>query len=569
MENSTTKCLVDSEAEHPLTGSMTTYREEGLGAAHKECVLATVTSARMAIQELLAAKEQLWVCAGCRSNYDHQAMLSSILACTDCGETQEWTLQAYCDMWVRGLLIKGMLGYDRERTTNPVNFAKLGEKMLSPHGRNIGLEYPDHGEIGEDATCACEATSLVDGTDFDGGITDKASDMDYTEMEASKSSEVADGIDSGSGNTDKGNDIVNVEMEADEVADLAPGANPLATTFVKSATPKAMLDLITGAYSQELLSTRLQGNAVKEALAISLLLQFRKTSPLEPLPAWMPPSLHALSEEVLQARLTFLSALASKPTLKERRGSDMTIHPGITFGILKRKLPAAKDESSSSERPAKKQRLFTTTPEEMVKIFAQYMQAQGARSGRSVQPARVMESIIERVEYSRKIGPGTASAPSGTEAIPSLMSVAVIAPAKEQVAVPTSNVPPLVVNNPPEVRNPMFDTMKPADAVTWRGGSAGRGRGRGHRGSSWGKAVVSNRLEEGPVRCPNEAPPGSFCGYPNYQEAAKCGRCGISNPYYKPLEPKVLPNHTKRGGDRGRGYRGRGQGFRSGRGRNY
>ena len=48
------------------------------------------------------------------------------------------------------------------------------------------------------------------------------------------------------------------------------------------------------------------------------------------------------------------------------------------------------------------------------------------------------------------------------------LSVAVIAPAKEQVAVPTSDVPPLVVNNPPEIRNPMFDTMKPADAVTWR-----------------------------------------------------------------------------------------------------
>ena len=117
MENSTTKCLLNTEAEHPLTGSMATYREEGLGSAHKECVLATVTSTRMAIQELLAAKEQLWVCAGCRSSYDHQAMLSSILACTDCGETQEWTLQVYCDMWIRGLLIKGMLGYDRERDT--------------------------------------------------------------------------------------------------------------------------------------------------------------------------------------------------------------------------------------------------------------------------------------------------------------------------------------------------------------------------------------------------------------------------------------------------------------------
>ena len=73
-----------------------------------------------------------------------------------------------------------------------------------------------------------------------------------------------------------------------------------------------------------------------------------------------------------------MSALAGKPTLKEKKSHAMTTHPGITFGILKRKLPAAKGESSNSQRPAKKQRLFTTTPEEMVKIFAQYMQAQGA-----------------------------------------------------------------------------------------------------------------------------------------------------------------------------------------------
>ena len=57
MDNSTSKCLINQEGEHPLTGSMTTYREEGLGAAHKECVTSMVTSTRMAIQELLAARE--------------------------------------------------------------------------------------------------------------------------------------------------------------------------------------------------------------------------------------------------------------------------------------------------------------------------------------------------------------------------------------------------------------------------------------------------------------------------------------------------------------------------------
>ena len=42
----------------------------------------------------------------------------------------------------------------------------------------------------------------------------------------------------------------------------------------------------------------------------------------------------------------------------------------------------------------------------MVKIFGQYMQAQGASYGRRVQPARVMESIIERVELASHIEQG-------------------------------------------------------------------------------------------------------------------------------------------------------------------
>ena len=53
---------------------------------------------------------------------------------------------------------------------------------------------------------------------------------------------------------------------------LPPGADPLVTRFSKSANPKAMLDLVEGDYNQELLSSRLQGNAVKEGLAITLLL---------------------------------------------------------------------------------------------------------------------------------------------------------------------------------------------------------------------------------------------------------------------------------------------------------
>jgi hypothetical protein len=60
-------------------------------------------------------------------------------------------------------------------------------------------------------------------------------------------------------------------MDTLEVAALPPGSDPLVTRFSKSANPKAMLDLVGGEYNQDLLSRRLQGNAVKEGLAITLL----------------------------------------------------------------------------------------------------------------------------------------------------------------------------------------------------------------------------------------------------------------------------------------------------------
>ena len=37
------------------------------------------------------------------------------------------------------------------------------------------------------------------------------------------------------------------------------------------------------------------------------------------------------------------------------------------------------------------------------------------------------------------------------------------------------------------------------------------------------------------------AAPGTFCSYPNFPEAEKCGKCGVRNPYYKPLEPNSNP----------------------------
>jgi hypothetical protein len=170
----------------------------------------------VAIQELLQAREQLLVCAGCRFSTDHQAMRSTIKSCSTCGENQECTLDSYCSAWLRGLPTKGLQSYDRERDLNMTSYAQLGESLLAPHGKQVGLEYPDHRELGGDATFACkvEASSVVIGLE--------------------------------GGNTNQGNNHEN--MDTLESGALPPGADPLVTKFSKSANPKAMLDLVEGDY---------------------------------------------------------------------------------------------------------------------------------------------------------------------------------------------------------------------------------------------------------------------------------------------------------------------------------
>ena len=98
----------------------------------------------------------------------------------------------------------------------------------------------------------------------------------------------------------------------------------------------------------------------------------------------------------------------------------------------------------------------------------------------------------------------------------------------------------------------MFDVNQPANSITWRGGAGGRRGRRGQGVDNRRGQAGGNRLADRPVRCPNEAPPGTFCGYPNFPEAAKCGRCGIRNPYFKPLEqnnPPTIASAATRGAE--------------------
>ena len=153
-------CSKSETSFHALTGTRDSFKDEELGGEHKICITAAISSTVAAIHELLEVKAQLWVCAACRHEEGHIAMSSTITACTDCGETLAWTLQNYVSGWLRGLLTKGMLGLDMEKGHNLTNFSHFGELLLAPHGLQVGLEYPDHNEMGEFANCACESQEV-------------------------------------------------------------------------------------------------------------------------------------------------------------------------------------------------------------------------------------------------------------------------------------------------------------------------------------------------------------------------------------------------------------------------
>ena len=68
-------------------------------------------------------------------------------------------------------------------------------------------------------------------------------------------------------------------VSVDDLKDVPAGALPLAVKFHKSINAVTMLALIQGEYCEELLSSRLQGGAIKEALAITLLHKFRALPP--------------------------------------------------------------------------------------------------------------------------------------------------------------------------------------------------------------------------------------------------------------------------------------------------
>jgi hypothetical protein len=205
---------------------------------------------KQSIMDLIYTTEHQWICSSCRFTQDHQAMLSSQPSCA-CGISLEETVGIYSRMWMDGLARKyvGKVLTRMEMTSNtPVNYSELAGHMLNPH---------HHWCQGLEGACDCikvpnkvEASNVVD------RIPEVVAPPSQRDTE------------------DKMEETVEDDLE-----NLPAGAAPLASNFHKFANAVTMPALDKGEYSEDLLSNRLEGRVIKEALAITLLLQFCEENP--------------------------------------------------------------------------------------------------------------------------------------------------------------------------------------------------------------------------------------------------------------------------------------------------
>ena len=91
------------------------------------------------------------------------------------------------------------------------------------------------------------------------------------------------------------------------------------------------------------------------------------------------------------------------PTVREKKvKADMEMFKGTEVKPqLKRKLALVNDEEVPQQRPPKRAKQFTTTPAEMVTIFAQFAQATADGGQRRLNPIRTMETLVDRIMRAR------------------------------------------------------------------------------------------------------------------------------------------------------------------------
>ena len=105
--------------------------------------------------------------------------------CTACGMHIANTVNTYVVSWLRGLMSKSGFGTDNEKSVTECNFGMLAERLLNPHGEQVGMRKPFYHKPGEEATCTCEKGKASKSAfrPEKGGLDSKAAD-DSTGREA-------------------------------------------------------------------------------------------------------------------------------------------------------------------------------------------------------------------------------------------------------------------------------------------------------------------------------------------------------------------------------------------------
>ena len=194
-------------------------------------------------------------------------------------------------------------------------------------------------------------------------------------------------------------------------------------------------------------------------------MQFREENPSSSsYPYWFPLELLPVEQEVLRERLSFLTALSEVPTARERKQkANITKHPSVTGGTVKRKLTMTPNEElvEGGPPPYKKQRVFTHTPSELVRICAAYLQAQAALVDKPIQPETVMKQVLVRFEQaSSKKLPVTSATPSQARLMP-LMGLNIEQP-PQYANVAEVNVTPAEKGNANGI-NPLLNNNTPKE----------------------------------------------------------------------------------------------------------
>ena len=327
----------------------------------------------------MTSQDQPWVCSSCMWSDPSHRMMSTTQdpACKTCGIEMMTSITTWSTQWLRNLMSRGGFGIDATRESPLCNYTQVGEHLVAPHGEKKGMVYLTITEPGEQATCACERRVEVD-----------------------NSTATQDPVAGTSRNLVNGEAV---EMDTGDDASLLKGATKIMPQFSKLCSLANLCARQPEDYPQELLSSRLQGDEIKEALAIAIMLKHKSEKPCEPPLRWMPNELLAASDSDISDRQAFLVRKSLIPTVREKKaGVVMEKFKGTEVKPqLKRKLEMTDDEGVPQQRQPKRVKLFTTTPAEMVKIFAQFAQAQADGGHRRMNLVKTMETLVDRILDSR------------------------------------------------------------------------------------------------------------------------------------------------------------------------